>query len=146
MKKKAALFLAAMMAVGTAVPASAADINDVPWGGAQAYINSVFESGLMVGEIDENGNRVFRAKNNISYTETAQLVYSLSGTTVSTDVVQKWTSVMKSNKIPSWAYNCVAYCLENSIVTINDIPGFITSKGTNANATRQDVAIMLGRA
>lgn len=149
MKKKAALFLAAMMAVGTAVPASAADsfkdINDVPWGGAQAYINSVFESGLMVGEIDENGNRVFHAKNNISYTETAQLVYSLSGTTVSTDVVQKWTSVMKSNKIPSWAYNCVAYCLENSIVTITDLNIFYNADGSARSATREDAAYIFGR-
>ena len=45
MNRKAALFLAAVMAAGSAVSVTAAetfaDINDVPWGGAQAYINSV---------------------------------------------------------------------------------------------------------
>ena len=46
MNRKAVLFLAAVMTAGSTVSAAAAetfaDINDVPWGGAQAYINSVF--------------------------------------------------------------------------------------------------------
>ena len=83
MNRKAALFLAAVMAAGSAVSVTAAetfaDINDVPWGGAQAYINSVYQNGLMVGDVNDNGERVFRAKDSISYNETVQLVYSLSG-------------------------------------------------------------------
>ena len=66
MNRKAILFLAAIMTAGSAVSAAAAetfaDINDVPWGGAQAYINRVYASGLMVGDINEDGERVFRAK------------------------------------------------------------------------------------
>lgn len=98
----------------------------------------------------QKGKKVFRARDKVSYCETMQLVYTLmkeyTGKGVDPAVVTKYTSVMSGYKIPSWAYDAVAYGLENSIVTINDIPGFITSKGTNANATRQDVAIMLGRA
>lgn len=149
MKRKAALFLTAVIAVGSSIPVFAAepfkDINDVPWGGAQAYINSVYESGLMVGDVNENGERLFRAKDNISYTETAQLVYSLSGETVSTDEVQKWISSMKQNNIPSWAYNCVAYCLENNILAVSDISVFYNADGTNRYSTRENAAYMLGK-
>ncbi|MEA4971624.1 MAG: S-layer homology domain-containing protein [Candidatus Metalachnospira sp.] len=149
MKRKAALFLTAVIAVGASIPVAAAetfkDINDVPWGGAQAYINSVYESGLMVGDVNKNGERLFRAKDNISYTETAQLVYSLSGETVSTDVVQKWITSMKSSNIPSWAYNCVAYCLENNILAVSDINVFYNADGTNRYSTRENAAYMFGK-
>jgi len=149
MRRNAALFLAAVIAAGSSIPVAAAetfkDINDVPWGGAQAYINSVYESGLMVGDVDENGDRLFRAKDNISYTETAQLVYSLSGETISTDVVEKWVSSMKKNNIPSWAYNCVAYCLEYNVLTVSDISVFYNADGTNRYSTRENVAYMLGK-
>ena len=59
MNKKALALFAAVLTAGSSVCVSAAeifsDINDVPWGGAQAYINSVYENGLMVGDVDENG-------------------------------------------------------------------------------------------
>lgn len=149
MKRKAALLLTTVIAVGSSISVFAAepfkDINDVPWGGAQAYINSVYESGLMVGDVNENGERLFRAKDNISYTETTQLVYSLSGETVSTDVVQKWISSMKKNNIPSWAYNCVAYCLENNILAVSDISVFLNADGTNRYTTRENAAYILGK-
>ena len=94
MNRKAALFLAAVMAAGSAVSVTAAetfaDINDVPWGGAQAYINSVYQNGLMVGDVNDNGERVFRAKDSISYNETVQLVYSLSGEKASDETINKW--------------------------------------------------------
>ena len=104
MKRKAALFLAALMAIGTAVSVPAAenfaDIDDVPWNGAKAYINSAYENGLMVGYINKNGERVFRAKDKISYSETVQLVYKLSGDTVEDFVVSKWSYDMAKNNIP----------------------------------------------
>lgn len=153
-KKLLTAFMTAAIISGSITPtvfaADFSDINDVPWEGAKTYINAVADSGLMVGDYNAKGKKVFRARDKVSYCETMQLVYTLmkeyTGKGVDPAVVTKYTSVMSGYKIPSWAYDAVAYGLENSIVTINDIPGFITSKGTNANATRQDVAIMLGRA
>ncbi len=153
-KKLLTAFMTAAMISGSIAPAVFAadfsDINDVPWEGAKTYINAVADAGLMVGDYNAKGKKVFRAKDKVSYCETMQLVYTLmkeyTGKAVDSSVVTKYTSVMSGYKIPSWAYEAVAYGLENGIVTINDIPGFITSKGTSANATRQDVAIMLGRA
>lgn len=102
-----------MLTAGSSVCVSAAeifsDINDVPWGGAQAYINSVYENGLMVGDVDENGKRVFRAKENISYNELVQLVYNLSEDTADNDTINKWAEEMRKNNIPKWAYNSVSY-------------------------------------
>ena len=149
MKKQAALFLAALMSVSSAANVMAAenfsDISDVPWAGAQAYINSVYENGLMVGDINRNGERVFRARDNISYNETVQLAYALSGETADDDTINKWLADMKKNNIPSWAYPCVAYALENGIITRTDIAAFMNYDGTARSATREDTAYIFGR-
>lgn len=152
-KKLLALAVAVATFVGS-VPVMAAnftDINDVPWDGAKTYINSVADDGLMVGDYDLKERLVFRARDGVSYCETMQLVYALvqkaTGNSVSSTIQTKWTSVMNSYKIPTWAQPAIAYGLENSIITISDIPGFVDSKGSaSVKATRQDVAMMFGRA
>ncbi len=153
-KRLLTAFMTTALITGSIAPqamaANFADINDVPWEGAKTYINSVADAGLMVGDYNDKGEKVFRARDKVSYCETMQLVYSLmksyTGKAVDSSVVTKYTTVMSGYKIPSWAYECVAYGLENGIVTISDIPGFISSSGASVNATRQDVAIMMGRA
>ncbi len=152
-KKKMLAVMVAATTFFSSVPAMAVnftDINNVPWEGAKTYINSVADLGIMVGDYNSKGQLVFRAKDNISYCETMQLVYSLvqkhTGESVTAAIQNKWTSVMNGYKIPAWAQPAVAYGLENKIITISDIPGFINSKGVSVNATRQDVAIMVGRA
>lgn len=153
-KRQLTAFMAAALISGSITPqvfaANFADINDVPWEGAKTYINAVADAGLMVGDYNNSGAKVFRARDKVSYCETMQLVYALmknyTGTSVESSVVTKYTTVMSGYKIPSWAYEAVAYGLENGIVTISDIPGFVNASGASVNATRQDVAIMLGRA
>lgn len=149
MNRKAVLFLAAVMTAGSTVSAAAAetfaDINDVPWGGAQAYINSVFEKGLMVGDIDDSGRRVFRARDNISYNETVQLVYTLSGKTVSDEVINKWAADMRSNNIPRWAYDSVAFALEAGIITRSDLAVFVNADQSARPITRETAAYIFGR-
>lgn len=147
--------LAVVVAVATfagnvqAFGASFTDINDVPWDGAKTYINSVADLGLMAGDYNDNGKLVFRAKGVVTYCETMQLIYALSqknsGQSISSATQTKWTSVMNGYKIPTWVQPAVAFGLENSIVTISDIPGFVNSAGKSTNATRQDVAVMFGR-
>ena len=126
------------------------DINDVPWDGAKTYINLVADLGLMAGDYNDSGKLVFRGRGVVTYCETMQLIYALaqktSGQSISSTTQTKWTSVMNGYKIPTWVQPAVAFGLENSIVTISDIPGFVNSAGKSTNATRQDVAIMFGRA
>ncbi len=126
-----------------------ADINNVPWSGAAQYIDEAYTLGLMAGYV-ENGSRYCKAKNNVTYCEAVQLMYSImssySGTSVSSSVVSKWTSTMASNNIPTWAYNSVAYALENSILSTNDLSIFMSSSGTQNNARREDVAVIFGKA
>lgn len=149
MKRQAALLLAAVMSVGTAFGVSAAetftDINDVPWGGAQAYINNVYANGLMVGDLNERGERVFRAKESISYNETVQLMYTLSGEKTDDETLNKWAEAMRSNNIPRWAYESVAYGLENGIITRTDIAAFMNLDGSARSASREDTAYIFGR-
>ncbi len=41
---------------------------------------------------------------------------------------------MNGYKIPTWAHEAVAYGLENKIVTISEIPGFVNSSGATVNS------------
>ena len=142
----------AISSVGT-VPAYAAsvfaDINNLPWAGAATYIEEAYNQGLMAGYV-ENGKRYCKAKNNVTYNEAVQLMYSImssyKGTTVSSSVVSKWTNTMATNNIPSWAYNAVAYALENSILSKNDLRIFMANASTQNNARREDVAVIFGKA
>lgn len=153
-KKLITIFSAAAIALsslsGTVAYASVfADINNVPWTGAAQYIDEAYTLGLMAGYV-ENGTRYCKAKNNVTYCEAVQLMYSImstySGTSVSSSVVSKWTSTMSSNKIPSWAYNSIAYALENSVLSTNDLSIFMSSSGNQNNARREDVAVIFGKA
>ncbi len=126
-----------------------ADINNLPWSGAAQYIDEAYNLGLMAG-YNENGKLYCKAKNNVTYCEATQLMYAImskyTGTSVSSTVVSKWTNVMASKNIPSWAYSAVAYGLENSILSQNDISIFMSSATTQNNARREDVAVIFGKA
>lgn len=155
MKRKFVAFATAAICMAgsvnyTALAASSfADINDVPWSGAAQYINEAASLGLMAG-YTENGQKLCKAKNNVTYCEAVQLMYSImcsndTNQKVSSSVVSKWKSSMESANIPTWAYECVAYSLENSILSANDIKIFVTS-GNQNNARREDVAVIFGKA
>lgn len=153
-KKLLAVFSAAAIAVsglGSTVAYGSvyADINNVPWPEAATYIDEAYSLGLMMGYV-ENGQRYCKAKNNVTYCEAVQLMYAImstySGTSVSSTVVSKWTNVMATKNIPSWAYNAVAYALENGILSQNDISIFMASSSKQNNARREDVAVIFGKA
>ena len=74
----ALLTAAAVLAGSTNIfAANFADINNVPWEGAKTYINAVADAGLMVGDYNDAGKKVFRAKDGVTYCETMQLAYTL---------------------------------------------------------------------
>ncbi len=153
MKRITALILAAVMSVGMAVSAAAAtfsDINNVPWAGAEEYINSVADLGLMVGDTDSSGNKVFRAKDRVTYCEAMQLAYSVlketGGLKTTEDTTDKWKSAMQEANIPTWAYTAVSYGLESGVVSANDIKIFMKSATENREATRENVAVIFGKA
>ena len=149
-----ALAMAAVCFAGTAsVPAFAAskfaDINDVPWSGAEQYINQAADLGLMAG-YTENGKLLCKARNNVTYCEAVQLMYSImtandTSQKVDSMTVSRWMQTMQNANIPSWAYEAVAYGLENSILTTNDISIFVRN-GKQGNARREDVGVIFGKA
>lgn len=149
----AAVFAATMAVSGlgsTSAYASVfSDINTVPWPEAAQYIDEAYNLGLMAGYV-ENGQRYCKPNNNVTYCEAVQLMYAImssyTGTSVSSSVVTKWTSTMVSANIPSWAYNAVAYALENSILSTKDISIFMASSSTQNNARREDIAVIFGKA
>lgn len=154
MKKKfIALATAAMCMAGninTVFASNFADINDVPWPGAAQYIDEAASLGLMAG-YTENGKKLCKAKNNVTYNEAVQLMYAImctynSANKVSASIISKWTSTMQANNIPSWAYECVSYALENAILSSNDLKIFMANSSTQNNARREDVAVIFGKA
>lgn len=158
MKRKLTFFVAALMAMScfsvTAYAANFSDINDAPWEGAKTYINSVADLGLMIGDIDpNNGKTRFRPKDKVTYCETTQLAYMALKNTNSLipsteNLSTKWSQVLKSNNIPAWAYDCVAYALENNIISLYDVSRFMTKNGSKISdnyASRESVAVVFGK-
>lgn len=147
MKRKLALFLAAMMAASslpmTAYAATFKDINDVPW--AAGVISSVADKGLLSGY--EDGT--FRGKNNVTYCEAMQMVYTAlnrTGAAQPFDAVTAYgyMSVLDTYKVPKWAQMAVAYGLSTGVVDMQTVATKFAG-GTKA-ATREDVAILFGNA
>ncbi len=150
MKKWVAWVMAASMAAGsmgvTAYGSVFTDIGSVPWPGAATFIDQAASMGLMNG-YNENGKKYCKPRNNVSYCEAVQLMYSImkahSKQDVSDTVVTKWKPVMSAYNIPSWAYNAVAYGLENNILATEELGKMRNGTG---NANREDVGRIFGKA
>ena len=125
------------------------DIDDVPWDGAKTFIKNVADLGLMVGDEDDYGKKVFRSRDKVTYCETMQLAYSIMDKTNkkgdASSLVSKWSTIMSGNKIPEWAYPAVSYGLDKGIVSISDVSRFMSASGANNFATREDVAVIIGK-
>lgn len=141
---------ASLLMGSISIPAYAAttfaDINTVTWSGFQPFLNQAAELGLMSG-YEENGKRYCKPRNNVTYCEAVQLMYSIMKAYTKQDVndatVTKWKPVISAYNIPTWAYKATAYGLENSILTtaeLNKLQG-----GTKA-ANREDVGVIFGKA
>lgn len=150
MKRKGALLLSAVMAASslpmTAYAANFKDIDDVPWSGAAAVINNVADLGLLSGY--EDGS--FRARNNVTYCEAMQMVYTAlvkTGAATPLDAVEAYSYVplMNARKIPNWAQTAVAYGLSKNILSGDDLAKF-TTNGKSNPALREAVAKMFGNA
>lgn len=150
MKKFISAVVAASLVCGsmgvTAYGSVFADINTVPWSGAATFIDQAQGLGLMNG-YNENGKKYCKPKNNVTYCESVQMIYSIMKVYTKKDVsetdVTKWTPVMSAFNIPTWAYNATAYALENKIITNDDLSKL--RNGTE-NAPREDVGVMFGKA
>lgn len=148
MKRKMAMALAAVLVAGslpvTVSAATFTDINEVSW--ASSTIQAVSDKGLINGY--EDGT--FRAKNNVTYSEAMVMVYNLMSKTgnlktSATNTLSIYQSVLNTYKIPTWSQSTVAYGLSAQILMAADLPKF-TTNGVSNPATRQDVAVMFGRA
>lgn len=149
-KHSAAFLMAALLACQpvSAYAVTFSDLNQVPWAGAEVSIQKAADLGLMVGETS-NGQTIFRPRDSVSLCETAQLAYKLMTNTgkltASASTVEKWTTVMQTYNIPSWAYTAIANCLEKGIISISELGGYMKN-GSTLPATREQAAEILGRA
>lgn len=152
MKKLIAFATTASLLLGstgiTAFGSTFADIDTVPWPGAATFLDQAASLGLMSG-YTENGKKYCKPKNPVTYCEATQLMYSIMKTytkqDVTTDTITKWTPIMQAYKIPTWAYNAVAYALENGILITSDLSKFMSGT-TQKNAPREDVGVIFGKA
>ncbi|MBR3993138.1 MAG: S-layer homology domain-containing protein, partial [Anaerotignum sp.] len=155
MKKLITFATAASLLMGSmAVPvyaATFADINTVTWDGFKPFLEQAAELKLMSG-YDENGKKYCKPRNNVTYCEAVQLMYSImkvySGQDVNDATVTKWKPVISAYNIPDWAYKATAYALDNSILTtgeLNKLQGNANKINTKA-ATREDVGVIFGKA
>ena len=141
---------ASLLMGSISVPAYAAttfvDINTVTWSGFKPFLNQAAELGLMSG-YEENGKRYCKPRNNVTYCEAVQLMYSIMKAYTKQDVndatVTKWKPVISAYNIPTWAYKATAYGLENSILTTAELN---KRQGGTKAANREDVGVIFGKA
>ncbi len=147
MKRKAALLLSAVMAVSslptTAYAANFKDIGDVAW--AAGTIASVADKGLLSGYEDNT----FRGKNNVTYCEAMQMVYTVlnkTGALEPADAVTLYSymTLLDTYDIPKWSQMAVAYGVAYNIIDMGMVVKSFA--GGKTAATREDVAIMFGNA
>lgn len=132
----------------SASAATFADLDQVPWVGAETSINKAAELGLVVGETI-NGQTCFRPKDSVSLAECCQLAYKLliqtGAATADNSVTEKWSAVMTAYSIQDWAKPAISFCLENSIIAVSDLSGYVKND-SNVAATREQAAMILGQA
>ncbi|MDO4530853.1 MAG: S-layer homology domain-containing protein, partial [Bacillota bacterium] len=149
MKKLMTYAMTAGLLLGMVTPAYGAtfvDIDTVTWSGFKPFLTQAAELGLMSG-YDEGGKKYCKPRNNVTYCEATQLMYSImkvySGQDVSDATVTKWKPVMSAYKIPDWAYKAVSYSLEQSVLETADLSKL--QNGTRY-ANREDVGVIFGKA
>lgn len=152
MKKYAVTALAAAVCLTVSATGYGAVFSDVgsslKW--AESYINSVYESGLMVGDYNDYGARIFRGNENITYSEAAQLVYSMTVKSgFATDVtelgIDRYSMEMANEGIDEWAKKPVAFCMEKGIISSYELTKF-KENGQNVKISREDMCVMFGKA
>ncbi len=150
MKRFLALTLAGTLLLSntTVFAATFADISKVPWPGAATFINQAADLGLMNG-YSENGRKYCKPRNNVTYNEATQLVYSILKTYYKDDanesIISKWKPIMVAYHIPTWAYSAVSYSLEKGILITTDLSRFMKGN-VQQNANREDIGVMFGKA
>lgn len=152
MKKYAVTALAAAVCLTVSATGYGAVFSDVgsslKW--AESYINSVYESGLMVGDYNDYGARIFRGNENITYSEAAQLVYSMTVKSgFASDVtelgIDRYSMEMANEGIDEWAKKPVAFCMEKGIISSYELTKF-KETGQNVKISREDMCVMFGKA
>ncbi|MBQ7758598.1 S-layer homology domain-containing protein [Anaerotignum sp.] len=149
-KHSVAFVLAALLACQpvSAAAITFADMNQVPWPGAETSINKAAELGLVVGETI-NGKSYFRPRDSVSLAESCQLAYKLLIQTgkASSDssITEKWSTVLTTYGIHEWAHPAISFCLEEGIISISNLGSFMKN-GSNLPATREQAVTILGRA
>ena len=132
----------------TALAVTFADMNQVPWPGAEVSINKAADLGLVVGET-KNGKSYFRPRDTVSLSESCQFAYKVllqtKKASADASVTEKWATVLNTYKIQDWAHPAISFCLEKGIISISDLSNFVKN-GTNMPASREQAAEILGRA
>ena len=90
----------------TALAVTFADMNQVPWPGAEVSINKAADLGLVVGET-KNGKSYFRPRDTVSLSESCQFAYKVllqtKKASADASVTEKWATVLNTYKIQDWA-------------------------------------------
>ncbi|MDD2573823.1 MAG: S-layer homology domain-containing protein [Firmicutes bacterium] len=139
----AVLVLAAGMPLSATATRVFTDVGDGEW--YDTYVLKAYEAGLISGFQDAT----FKPNNKISNVEVIVCLARLAGYANDSAVDsyrQKYSSVMSTNKIPTWANGYIAFGLEKGIVTGEELATFIKSDGNSKNALRYQVAVYFARA
>lgn len=140
----ALLILTAGMPLSVGAARVFTDVGDGEW--YDAYVLKAYEAELITGYDDAT----FKPNEFISKVQVIVCLARLAGYAndpAADTYIQKYSSVMAANKIPTWANGYIAFGLEKGIVAQEELAAFIKSDGeTQHNAKRYEVAVYLARA
>ncbi len=132
---------------GFAAQINFTDINEAPW--AKEYINKMAEKKIISGYFDKQTKKsTFKPNQPVSYIESVQMIYgtlkAASRLEATANIVNKHANLLKTNNIPEWSHEAIAYAIEYNIVQEDELKGFMKN-GKQAAAKREDVAIFIGK-
>ncbi|QEK13248.1 S-layer homology domain-containing protein [Crassaminicella thermophila] len=152
MKRKiSCMLIILMMLMSTIASFAAVNFSDVPsthW--AKDYIAKMADKKIINGYFDDKTLKVsFKPNNPVSYVEAMTMLYNTlkaaNKLKDTTGLVAKYKTTLAKNKIPSWAYEPIAYGLEYGILHPDEIKVFVKN-GKQAYAKKVDVAVFIGKA
>ena len=113
----------------------------------------------MVGDYNKAGKKVFRGNDNMTYTEAAQLIYTIvKSTGFSDDItetgIQKYTMEMNSEGVPAWGQKADVYKRqEENVAKTKEIVDYAHERGIVVEAelgklagVEDDVKVAAGNA
>lgn len=141
MRKLVIFVIAAVMLLGNVAMAQSLVFTDIENHWSEEYVENIYKRKITTGY----GDATYRPDNTISGLETMTMLSKLLQYDSETEnYTEKYKSELKSNSIPEWAQEYIAFMLSEEIVLADELHQFM-SNGQPTNIKRYEMVLFIGR-